>query len=79
MRTTVHTVNHRGSDEFSIHILGDHQPKVVAIFTKSDKATNRRNAIEAARQMAFEMRCKHAMNHGISQQRFNDFLPKDAR
>jgi hypothetical protein len=80
MKTTVHTVNHRGSDEFSIHVLGRRdQPEVVAIFTKGDKKTNRANALAAARQLAFELRCKVAMNHGISQPRFDQFLPKDHR
>lgn len=80
MKTTVHTVNHRGSDEFSVHVLGRRdQPEVVAIFCKADKKTNRANALEAARQLAFELRCKVGMNHGISAQSFDRFLPKDYR
>jgi methionyl-tRNA formyltransferase len=80
MTTTVHTVNHTGSDEFSIHVLGRReQPEVVAIFTKGDKRENRANALKAARQLAFELRCKVAMNHGISARRFDEFLPKDCR
>jgi hypothetical protein len=80
MTTTVHTVNHTGSDEFSIHVLGRReQPEVVAIFTKGDKRENRANALKAARQLAFELRCKVAMNHGISARRFDEFLPKDFR
>ena len=80
MTTTVHTVNHTGSDEFSIHVLGRReQPEVVAIFTKGDKRQNRANALKAARQLAFELRCKVAMNHGISAKRFDQFLPKDFR
>ena len=80
MTTTVHTVNHTGSDEFSIHVLGRReQPEVVAIFTKGDKRQNRANALKAARQLAFELRCKVAMNHGISARRFDEFLPKDFR
>jgi len=52
---------------------------VVAIFTKGDKRENRANALKAARQLAFELRCKVAMNHGISARRFDEFLPKDFR
>jgi len=80
MKTTVHTVNHTGSEEFSVHVLGRRaQPEVVAIFTKGDKKENRANALKAARQLAFELRCAVAMNHGISGKRFDEFLPKDCR
>jgi len=80
MKTTVHTVNHRGSEEFSVHVVGRRkEPEVVAIFCKGDKQTNRANALDAARQLAFELRCKVAMNHGISAVRFDQFLPGDCR
>ena len=76
-RTVVHTVNLAGSNEFSVHVLGrrDH-PEIVAVFTSADKKTNRANAIAEARQLAFELRCKVAMNHGIRRERWREFLQK---
>jgi hypothetical protein len=76
MKTTVHSVNLSGSGEFSVHVLGDKPPEVIAVFCQGDKTTNRANALKAAHQLAFELRCKVAINHGISRERFNQFLTK---
>lgn len=76
MKTVVHTVNLTGSDEFSVHIFRDGKMSVDAVFASGDKKTNRRNAIEHARQLAFDLRCKHAMNHGIRRERWHDFTRK---
>jgi hypothetical protein len=69
MKTTVHSVNLSGSGEFSVLVLGD-KPEVVAVFCQGDKTTNRANALKAAHQLAFELRCKVAMHHGVSRERW---------
>ena len=74
MKTVIHTVNLSGSDEFTVHVFRDGKMSPDAVFTSGDKKTNRQNAIEHARQLAFELRCKHAMNHGISRERWREFL-----
>jgi hypothetical protein len=73
MKTVVHTVNLSGSDEFTVHIHRDGKLSLDAVFISETKEINRRHAIEHARQLAFELRCKHAMNHGISRKRWREF------
>jgi hypothetical protein len=70
-------VNLSGSNEFSVHICRDGKLSIDAVFTSDTKEINRRSAIEHARQLAFELRCKHAMNHGIRRERWREFLTKD--
>lgn len=74
MKTVVHTVNLSGSDEFTVHVFRDGKLSVDAVFNSGLKKNNRRNAIDHARQLAFELRCKHAMNHGIRRERWREFL-----
>jgi hypothetical protein len=77
MPTVVHTVNLSGSNEFSVHIFCDGKLTADAVFGSETKEINRRHAIDHARQLAFELRCKHAMNHGIKRERWREFLTKD--
>jgi hypothetical protein len=77
VKTVVHTVNLSGSDEFTVHVMRDGKLSVDAVFASETKEINRRHAIDHARQLAFELRCKHAMNHGIRRERWRDFLTKD--
>jgi len=79
MTITVHSVNHRGSEEYSIHILGKGQPKVVSIFYKADKAENRQRAIETAREIAAQHKVRYVMSHGLSGRAFDRFLPDNAK
>jgi hypothetical protein len=72
-KTVVHTVNLAGSDEFTVHVFRNGKLSVDAVFAAGDKKSNRRNALEHARQLAFELRCKHAMNHGIARERWREF------
>ena len=74
MKTVVHTVNLSGSDEFTVHVVREGEPSTVAVYCNDTKEINRRHALDHARQLAFELRCKAAMNHGISRKRWRDFL-----
>ena len=76
-KTVVHTVNLSGSDEFTVHVSRNGKLSLDAVFSSGTKEINRRHAIEHARQLAFELRCKHAMNHGIRRENWREFLTKD--
>jgi hypothetical protein len=76
-KTVVHTVNLSGSNEFTVHIFRDGRLSAEAVFASDTKQINRRRAIEHARQLCFELRCKHAMNHGIRRENWREFLTKD--
>ena len=74
MKTVVHTVNLSGSDEFSVYVCRDGKLSLDAVFVSGTKEINRRHAIDHARQLAFDLRCRHAMNHGIRRERWREFL-----
>jgi len=79
MITTVHTVNQRGSDEYSVHIVSGDEIKVVAIFYKSDKATNRANATRRAYKLVRELGCDNVESHNLSARACAALLPVEAR
>ena len=76
-RHSIHTVNVRGTDEFSVHVVRDGKPSIDAVFCTADKATNRQNALEHARDLARNLGCKVGMHHGVVRERLAEFLTKE--
>lgn len=73
---TIHSVNARGSDEYSVHeIRDDSEPRVLAIVRKSSKSENRRRAIAYARILAEKSGCAYQASHNLSERALFDLLP----